>query len=161
MPVTTDITATYRGPGKVVRRLIDMGEREDRALAILMAGCVLVFIAQLPRLAREAHLTDQALDTLLAGSLMAWIIIAPLIFYLLAALSHLVARAVGGKGTWYGARLALFWALLASSPVLLLHGLVAGFIGEGAALNGVGILWLCVFGWFWAAGLRQAERTAK
>ncbi|MEM9552221.1 MAG: YIP1 family protein, partial [Pseudomonadota bacterium] len=118
MPVTTDITATYRGPGRVVARLLALGQREDRALAFLMGGCLLVFVAQLPRLAREAHLTGQALDMLLGASLMAWVIIAPLIFYLLAALSHLVARAVGGKGTWFGARLALFWALLASSPVL-------------------------------------------
>lgn len=161
MPVTTDITATYRGPGRVVARLLALGQREDRALAFLMGGCLLVFVAQLPRLAREAHLTGQALDMLLGASLMAWVIIAPLIFYLLAALSHLVARAVGGKGTWFGARLALFWALLASSPVLLFHGLIAGFIGPGAAMQAVGLLWLAVFGWFWLAGLRTAERTPE
>ncbi len=159
MAVTRDITATYRGPGRVVRRLLEMGQREDRALAILMAGCVLVFIAQLPRLSREAHLTGQELNMLLGASLLAWVIIAPLLMYCIAALSHLVARLIGGKGGWYGARLALFWALLASGPVLLLHGLVAGFVGPGPARDGVGLLWLGVFLWFWIAGLRQAERT--
>ncbi|MGD9865348.1 MAG: YIP1 family protein [Pseudodonghicola sp.] len=158
MAVTTDIAATYRGPGRVLRRLLDMGQREDRALAIVMAGCVVVFIAQMPRLAREAHLTGQELNMMLGGSLLAWVIIAPLIFYLLAALSHLLARLLGGSGDWYGARLALFWALLASAPVLLLHGLVAGFIGPGPARDAVGLIWLGLFLWFWGAGLWQAER---
>jgi hypothetical protein len=161
MAVSRDIAATYRGPGRVLRRLLDMGQREDRALAILMAGCVLVFVAQLPRLSREAHLSGQELNMLLGASLLAWVIIAPLLLYCIAALTHLFARAVGGKGGWYGARLALFWALLASAPLLLLHGLVAGFIGPGAARDGVGLLWLGMFLWFWIAGLWQAERAVE
>ncbi len=161
MAVTQDIVATYRGPGAVMRRLLAAGEREDRALAILMAGCALVFIAQMPRLSRVAHLTGQELNMLLGGALLGWLIIAPLLLYGLAALSHLLARIAGGRGSWFGARMALFWALLASAPVLLLHGLVAGFVGPGPALQGVGILWLVVFGWFWFSGLRQAERPAK
>jgi len=159
MVVTSDIAATYRGPGRVVRRLREMGQREDRALAFLMAGCVLVFIAQMPRLAREAHETGQELNMLMGASLLAWVIFAPILFYVIAALSHLVARVAGGKGDWYGARLALFWALLAAAPVLLLHGLVAGLIGPGPALDTVGGLALGVFLWFWLAGLRQAERA--
>ncbi|MEM7318959.1 MAG: YIP1 family protein [Pseudomonadota bacterium] len=161
MPVTTDIAATYRRPGRVMRRLLAMGQREDRALAILMFACAVVFVAQMPRLARDAHLTDGDLNMMLGGALLGWLIIAPLMFYGLAALSHVIARAIGGKGSWFGARLALFWALLASTPVLLLHGLVAGFIGPGPALDVVGILWLVVFGWFWISGLRQSERPPE
>ncbi len=159
MPVTTDILATYRGPGRVINRLLEMGQREDRALAILMAGCSMVFVAQMPRLAREAHLTGQELNMLLGGALLGWIIIAPLMFYIIAAVSHIVAQIFGGRGEWYGARLALFWALLAASPLLLLQGLVAGFIGPGTELNIVGGLWVAVFSWFWISGLRQAERS--
>lgn len=160
MPVTQNITATYRGPGRVLRRLLDAGQREDRALAYLMAGCVVVFIAQLPRLAREAHLTGQELNMLLGATLMAWLFIAPLLLYLLAAITHVVARALRGQGSFYGARLALFWALLASSPLLLLHGLVAGFVGPGLELQIAGMAWLLVFGWFWISGLLAAERGA-
>ncbi len=157
MPVACDIVATYRGPRRVMRRLLEMGTREDRALAILIAGCVIVFVAQLPRLAREAHLTGQELNPLLGGSLMAWIFIAPLLMYALALVSHLLARAVGGKGTGFGARLALFWACLAASPLILLHGLVAGFVGPGIQLQIVGALWCAIFLWFWVTSLREAE----
>ncbi|MFB9150629.1 YIP1 family protein [Roseovarius ramblicola] len=157
MPVARDIVATYRGPRRVVRRLLEMGEREDRALVTLIAACVVVFVAQWPRLAREAHLTGQDLNPLLGGALLGWVFIAPLMLYALAFLSHGVARLVGGRGTMYGARLALFWAFLAASPLILLHGLVAGFIGPGPGLQGVGLIWCGVFLWFWISGLREAE----
>lgn len=157
MPVTRDIVATYRRPRKVMHRLLSMGTREDRALAILMAGCAVMFIAQWPRLAREAHLTGQELNPLLGSALLAWVFVAPLIFYALAMISHLIARAVGGRGTGFGARMALFWSFLAASPLILLHGLVAGFIGPGPELQAVGVLWCIVFLWFWVQNLREAE----
>ncbi len=159
MPVARDIAATYAAPGRVMRRLLSMGQREDRALAFLMFGCAIVFVAQMPRLARQAHLSGEDLNILMGGTLLAWIFIAPLLFYGLAAMSHLLARVVGGRGDWFGARLALFWSLLASTPLLLLHGLVAGFIGPGPALSGVGFVWLAVFVWFWISTLTQAERA--
>jgi len=51
--------------------------------------------------------------------------------------------------------------LLAASPLVLLHGLVAGFIGPGPGLQGVGLIWLVVFLWFWLSGLRQAQRVVS
>ena len=161
MPVTTDIVATYRGPGRVVNRLLDMGPREDRALAFVMAFCVIGFIAQLPSLARRAHLEGSELNMLMGGALLGSVFILPLLFYLIAWISHLVARAFCGKGTGYGARLALFWALLASGPLVLLNGLVAGFIGPGAAQTLIGLMWVAIFVWFWLSGLRQTQRAAE
>ncbi len=161
MPVTSDIVATYRGPGRVVRRLLDMGPREDRALAFVMAFCVVGFIAQLPGLARQAHLEGLELNMLMGGALMGSVFILPLFFYLLAWISYFAARMVGGGGTSYGARLALFWALLASAPLVLLNGLVSGFIGPGPAHTVAGLLWVAVFLWFWLSGLRQSQKAAK
>ena len=160
MAITQNITATYRGPGRVVRRLLELGQREDRALAYLMASCALVFIAQLPRLAREAHLTGQDLNMLMGASLMAWIFVAPLLFYVIAFAARGVGRILRGQGTSYGARLALFWALLASSPLILLHGLIAGFVGPGIQLQAVGLIWFMVFMWFWIGGSIAQERAA-
>lgn len=159
MAVTRNITATYRGPGRVVTGLLALGQREDRALAYLMAGCFLVFIAQMPRLAREAHLNGEDLNMSLGATLMAWVFIMPLVLYVIAALSHLIAKMFKGRGTPFGARLALFWALLASSPLMLLNGLVAGFVGPSLELQIVGFLWFAIFIWFWLSGLIAAERT--
>lgn len=158
MPVTTDIVATYRGPGAQMRRLLARGESEPRALALCMAGCLILFIAGLPALARQAHLTGSDLQMDMGGALLGTIFILPLVLYAAAALVHVVARMLGGQGTPHGARLALFWAMLASSPLILLNGLVAGFIGAGPEQTLVGAIWFAVFIWFWIGGMRSVQR---
>ncbi|WP_204114227.1 YIP1 family protein [Shimia biformata] len=160
MSVTRDMMAMYRGPHRVIRRFLDMGPREDRALAILMAGCLVMFIAQWPRLSREAHLTGDELNPMLGGALLGWMFIAPLALYVLAFLSNLILRAVGRKPSGYATRIALFWAFLATGPILLLHGLIAGFIGPGIGLQSVGLIWVLVFLWFWISGLLVAGKGA-
>src|SRR6056297_3193224 len=144
MPVTSDIAASYRRPRAVMRRLLSLSENEGRSLAIAMAGCVVVFVGQWPRLAREAHMSGQELNSLLAGALLAWVFIVPLVLYVLAALSLLVLKLSGARTTGYRCRL------------VLLNGLVAGFVGPGAGLQLVGFLWLVVFLWFWLSDLREA-----
>ncbi|WP_425044266.1 YIP1 family protein [Primorskyibacter sp. S87] len=161
MPVTADIAATYRGPGKVMRRLLSMGQREDRALAFVMAFCVVAFIAQMPLLARKAHLEGVELNMLLGGALLGTVIILPLLLYILSFVSFVVARLFGSKPTAYAARLALFWSLLASTPLMLLHGLVAGMIGPGTAMSIVGALWAAVFLWFWLSNLIEAGKVIE
>ena len=158
MPFTQDIAATYRGPGKVARRLVNAGQREDRALAILMGACVILFVAQWPRLSREAHLTGQDINGLLAGALAGWLLFAPLGFYILSWLLHLVMRVFRGQGPSFNARIAIFWGFLAATPLALLNGLVAGFIGPGPALTLVGVVWIGVLLWFWIAGMRAVYR---
>lgn len=144
-----------------MRRLAGAGPREDRALAILMGACVILFVAQWPRLSREAHLTGQDLNGLLAGALAGWLLFAPLGLYLVAWLAHLVARLLRGQGPSFNARIALFWGLLAATPLALLNGLVAGFIGPGPALTLVGVIWIAVLLWFWIAGLVAVYRGAE
>lgn len=161
MAATRDIMATYRGPGKVLRRLLGQGKREDRALIYLMIGCLMVFVAQTPRLARQAFETGENLQMLMGASLMAWLFIAPLLLYGIGALSYALARLLRSRISSYGARMALFWALLASSPIMLLWGLTAGFVGPGIEMTGVGILWFAVFMWFWFAGFRAAQQEPQ
>lgn len=160
MAATRDIVATYRGPGKVMRRILDRGTRENSALIYLMLGCLLVFVAQTPRLAREAFETGEELNALLGASLMAWLFIMPLVLYVIAAISQVLARIFGSKITPFGARVALFWALLATCPVMLLWGLTAGFVGPGIEMNIVGAVWCAAFLWFWISGFRAAAAEA-
>lgn len=161
MPVSSDITATYAGPGRVIGRLLQDGRQERRALAFLLAACALFFVAQAPFQAREAHLDPSGpLAVRLYWSGFFWIMLMPLVFYAIAGLLWLLARLTRRRISGYGIRLGLFWALLASTPVALLGGLVAAFIGPGPQLNLVGVLWLAVFAWFLVAGLIRAESAA-
>lgn len=160
MAVTQDILASYRRPGVVLRRHMARGVSEPRVLSFVMIACGLIFVGQMPRLSRQAYLTGEELNPLMGGALLGWAVFAPLILYAIAGASMLIVRLAGLKVSGYGARLALFWALLCSVPLLLLHGLVAGFIGPGAALSLVGLVWVAVFFWFWITGLRVAAEEA-
>lgn len=170
MPVVPDILRTWRDPSGMIARKLADGPREDRALATLMGACALIFVAQWPALARQAHLAKVAaeqagtpldqvpsLQALMGASLLAIVFMAPLAFYLLAALSHGVARLFGGKGSGFGARMALFWALLCVAPAMLFNGLVLGFVGPGPAATGVGALVALGFLYLWIRMLIKAE----
>ncbi|MDJ0828172.1 MAG: YIP1 family protein [Rhodobacter sp.] len=161
MALTLDIVAMYRSPRTGIRRQLAMGTREDRVLFYVMLACGLIFIAQWPRLSREAYLDPSIpLDARIGGALLGWFFLAPLLLYALAALTRVLARLVGGQGTWYTARLALFWSLLAASPLWLLNGLAAGFLGIGAGLQVTSGLALGVFLVFWGISFHETERTA-
>ncbi len=160
MSVTARILRTWRDPRGVMRAHLDAGPREDRALAVLFAACLLIFVAQWPGLSRAAHLDPSVpLDARVGGALMGTLFIVPLLAYLVAGASHIAARAMGGRGTWFGARMALFWSLLAVSPLMLLQGLVAGFVGPGPALTLTGLAVLLAFLFLWLSALAEAERA--
>lgn len=156
MALTTDIAATYRRPGTVARAKIAT-RREELALIYLMIGCGLVFVGQWPRLQRQAFLSGDELQPLIGASLFAWIFMVPVLLYLLAWVIGAVARAVRRPVGGFGSRMALFWALVAASPLWLLNGLTAGLVGPGPALDLVGLAAVGVFLWFWVAGLRAAH----
>jgi hypothetical protein len=163
MSVARDIVASWRRPAQVMRRLLDMGRREDRALMFLMLGCALIFVSQWPLISRQAALDPDGapLQARLAITFFAWLMVWPIGFYGIGSLTHLIARAFGGRGTWYSARLALFWALLASSPGWLFYGLVAGFVGPGSAQQVTGALLLLAFLTIWGICLRVAETVPE
>ncbi|SIO16319.1 Yip1 domain-containing protein [Rhodovulum sp. ES.010] len=158
MALTQELLATWRGPREAMRRRLQAGKREDRALAYLMLACFLIFMAQWPRLAREAYLIPEVpLEARLGAALFGWMALAPLFFYGIAAFSHLFAQMLGGRGSFYGARLALFWALLATAPAVLAYGLAAGFVGAGVVLNLLGSALVVAFFAIWLLCLKEAE----
>ena len=156
MAVTNDILRTWRDPRGVMRRHLALGRREDRAIAFLMIGCVVMFIARWPALAREAAETGAEMDRLIAYGLFGVVIILPLAMYAVAFVVFLLGRPFLSRLSAYGARLSLFWAWLAASPLALLAGLVAGFSGDPLQERLVGALWLAAIVWFTVQGLRTA-----
>lgn len=159
MPISRDIARSYVRPRAVVAEKLAAGRREDRVLAYLMGACTLLFVAQWPVLARVAHLDPEGppLDARLGGALMGWLMVAPLFFYLFAGLVHLFAKLFRGKGTWFTARLGLFWTLLATAPLMLFNGLVTGFFGPGPEQIVAGSLVVAGFFWIWVNAIIVTE----
>ena len=162
MAITTDILRTYRSPSAALRRLTADGPQETRALAILMGAALLVFVSQWPGLARAAFFDPSVpLTARIVGALWGAVFLMPPLLYALAAVSHLLARALGGQGNHFSARIALFWSMLAISPLMLLQGLVGGLIGPGPGFTALGVIILGVFLTIWAKMLIAAERPAS
>ncbi len=158
MGVAHDILASWWRPKSVMRKHLFAAPHEGRAFAFLIIACFLIFVSQWPVLRRQAILDPSiTFENRVAGALVAWLIWAPIAAYGIAAITRVLARVLGGGGTWYSARLALFWSLLAASPAWLLYGLVAGLIGPSPAQNIVGAgLWL-VFLFVWGGSMYAAE----
>ena len=158
MSVVADIVESWLRPARVLRRHLSRGRSEPFAFSLLVVFLLVSLIAQWPAAARVSALdpnlpiSPQMLPFAMGG------LAAIPFLYALAALGQLVARAFGGQGGWYEGRIALFWALAATSPAVLLLGLVAGLIGPGLQLTAVGLLTSAAFLVFWTINLREAGR---
>ena len=150
-------------PRRVVRGLSPMAE--PSLLVMLMLAMGLFLIAQVPvHLAAARADPSIPAEARLGGAALSVMFLMPLAAYAVAALS---AGLSGLAGRWTGrrrlpgpeARLALFWALLAIAPVMVLSGAVRGTVGPGPAaavlqaLAGLGFLYI------WGAGIAALTRT--
>ncbi len=157
MALTADILESWRRPRAVVRRLRSAGRSEPFVFTFLFVFLLLAFTSLAPYLSREATLhPDVTLYQRLFGAALGLLALIPL-FYLLAALGHLVARLMGGTGGWYEGRLALFWALTCITPAMLVLGLVRSFAGDGPAVTGLGLLIFLGFIVLYSTMLREVE----
>lgn len=158
MAFVSDVLESWRRPERVMRRHLARGVSEPFAFTLLLAFLIVAFVAQWPEVARvTAQNPDVPMAPQLLGRAMALLATIP-VWYGLAAVGRLAAQAAGGRGTWAGARMALFWALCCVTPLVLLVGMVAGLIGPGPQLTMTGLLAFAAFLFFWGCNLRVAER---
>ena len=134
------------------------GVSEPFAFSLLVAFLGLAFVSLWPLLSRQSVLQPEVpmVQRLVAAGL-ALLALIPF-FYLIAAISHYIARIFRGQGSHYRARLALFASLVCVSPAMLLQGLVSGMIGAGPQLVLVQVLVALGFVWIWMSMLWVAEQ---
>lgn len=158
MSVTQDIVEAWFRPKAVMRRHLARGTSEPFAFSLLVAFLVLAFVSLWPMLSRQTVLQPSVpMVQRLVGAGLALLASIPF-WYVIAACSRLFAQILGGQGSYYRARLALFAALVCVTPGMLLRGLVAGMIGPGTQLNLVSLLVGIGFLWLWLSMLMVAER---
>lgn len=156
MALTSDIVESWHSPRRVVRRLRGAGRSEPFVFTFLFVFLLLAIVSAAPVLAREAALDHGPVAPRLLGAVYGAVIAVP-ILYALAALFHLVARLMGGTGSYYDGRLALFWALACSTPGMLFLGLVRSFVGDGPAVTGMGLALFVAFITLYSLMLREVE----
>lgn len=158
MALTQDIVRGWRYPARVLRQHLRRGKSEPFAFSLLVTFLLLAFVALWPSMSRlSVQHPEVPMVQRLVGAGLGLLALIP-VLYLVAAISHWIARIRGGQGSHYGARMALFAALVTVSPAMLLQGLVAGMIGPGPQLTLVGIVVIVGFLWIWLSMLIEAER---
>ncbi len=157
-----DVVESWGRPGAVVRRKLARGTGEDTLLAYAVLAGFIAFAARVPGLIdiqRAAGADAPPLSTMVGASFVVYAMFAPLFMYLLAALSHLAARLLGGEGSWHGARLALFWGLLAVQPLVILSALANSLSPWPWFSQILSLAFAGMFFWVWLGGLMAAERV--
>ena len=157
MSVVSNVLYTYRSPSKAFERMYARPDSEATSLGYLMGACFLTYVAQWPYLARQAHLEEFNLQTNLAASLLAWLLIAPLLLYTLAIVLYFFHKFFKGSKSSAQIRMGLFWSFLAATPIMMLFGLVKGFLGHGTAASIVGFFWFVAFSYFIFCAVLRAK----
>lgn len=132
-------------------------------MVYLLLGCFIVFVSQVPGIVSFEMPAEDAppRDAVLGITFFMWLFVWPLLFYLLAALSHLAARLFGGRGSFASARIALFWTVLSVAPLMLIRAGVAAFGGQGAPVMLIDSLVAFAFCTIWALTLMEAESPTQ
>jgi hypothetical protein len=159
----------WRDPRGAMAAQVARGLSEPQALFHLMLAAGLFCVASLPAALETARGLDisDPVQGAVAAHIFAYLCLAPLVGYGLAALVHLAARAFGAQGGFLVARAALFWAALLGAPMALGLAALRALLPAG---GGVGRLpWLALPGyaamgfwlWLFAASLAEAEGFAE
>lgn len=154
-----DIVLTYINPAAVMHRKIARGLREEQLLAYVFLASLITFLIRAPSLIafHRAGQTGTPLATEIGGMFITTMLFGPLFYYALAAIAHLIARKLGGKGDWQKARLALFWTILAMQPLVIAYIYLLALVSPGwiPMLLTTGVF--AFFLWTWGRGMAATE----
>jgi hypothetical protein len=159
MSLVGDIASSYSSPATVAAGQDEDGLSEPQTLFYGMLFGFLSFLAQLPALSVIAGHEGLPLSALAAANLAVFLFFLPLMLYILAALAHVILARFGGAASWGQSRRALFWAALATTPLILLTGLSEPVLPGGLVLA-LQLATGAVFLWQWISCLFYFEFKA-
>jgi len=138
-----------------MKRYLEDGIREEQTLFFAILFGLLSFLSLLPALAKHAFLTNESLSALAAAQFISSVFMMPLLMYGIAAVSHLILKYFGGQGDYIGARRALFWAALVTTPAILLTSIAEAYFSEISTI--LSVITTMIFVWQWASNLKELE----
>ena len=138
-----------------MKRHLDNGIREEQILFFAILFGLLSFLSLLPALAKHAFLTNESLSALAAAQFISSVFMMPLLMYGIAAVSHLILKYFGGQGDYIGARRALFWAALVTTPAILLTSIAEAYFSEISTI--LSVITTMIFVWQWVSNLKELE----
>ena len=160
MSVVSDIVAFHIRPRQIVRKRLAITSGDGEALFYLIVGCLFYFLAQLPEMVRFdlSATVDIPFHGVVAGRFIGVAVFAPILFYIISALTKLALSLTGLKISWINSRISLFWALLATTPAMLSLGIIRGLIPTDIVLWPATLVVGVLFLFFWIIGLIESLR---
>ncbi|MGL4414557.1 YIP1 family protein [Roseinatronobacter monicus] len=159
MSVIRNMVRTYRSPRIVTRGMIAQGVTEPQVLAFGLLSCGLIFVAQWPGLSRAATLDPSiTFEQRMGGALFGIMFMLPLLLYGVAGLMQLAVRVLARPVQGLHVRLVLFWSLLSVTPLMLVQGGLAAFLGPTEGVTAFGFVVTAVFLYIVGAGLLEVAR---
>ena len=138
-----------------MKRYLEDGIREEQTLFFAILFGLLSFLSLLPALAKHAFLTNESLSALAAAQFISSVFMMPLLMYGIAAVSHLILKYFGGQGDYIGARRALFWAALVTTPAILFTSIAEAYFSEISTI--LSVITTMIFVWQWVSNLKELE----
>ena len=160
MNFLSDYITTYRRPSFVFRRKI-LTSNEATAFAYLIFGCLLLFFSQFNEIinSRNSIQVDTPMIGIASATFFGTLIVAPLFFYLIAALIKILTKPFGLRISWLASRIVLFWSLLLAAPWTIVSAVIMEQTGNRLVYSITSFL---VFIWFvfnLIVGYREAARN--
>ncbi|MGY6548796.1 MAG: YIP1 family protein [Roseinatronobacter sp.] len=154
MSLFRNIVQTYRAPRDTVRLLAAPDLREPQVLFFGSVACGLIFVSQWPVLSRAAALDPSiTFEQRMGGALFGVMFVLPLLLYAIAWILQILLRLAGRPIEGLHVRLALFWSLLCTAPLMLVQGGLSGVMGKNLFVLLFGFVVAGVFLYILGAGL--------
>lgn len=140
--------------------------REGRLLFYVMLAGLFRFVGEAMELAYgplALTIPDDVFRGRIAAQFIAIFFFLTLLSYAVAATAGALARAMGGTGSWYDSRAALFWAALVAAPAILGAKLMALVLAglPGPVIESVEMLGAAAFAWTTAHCIAEAHGFAS
>ena len=135
---------------------------ENWVLFLSFTGSLILFLANLPyQIAASPSFING--NTALYLGLLGFVAVffMPLFLYLLSGVVYVILNIFKGRGSFYEVRLAVFWSINVSGPVLIINGLLKGFFFESETILYVSCLLETFVGWVFASILTEAAHLSS
>jgi len=138
------------------RAMLDSRPSESRLLMLIILATAITFSARSFGFVLSG---EQDLLARIGASFIATILFGIPAFYLVAGLTRVIASAFGGEASWRETRTAVFWAALASAPVVFATTILkASIAGQPEIARAVGIAGSAWFGYAFCVAVAMANK---
>ena len=134
--------------------------QSERGLLLLaFTASLILFMANLPvQFVNMSVMADTDLITHIGLIGFVSLFFLPPFLYFIAGCIFLIFRIFSGVASFYQLRLALFWSLNVSGPILIVNGLLKGFLYDFEFIKYVNSILELLIAWVISAMLAKAEQ---